>query len=456
MLANIQDYRGRRVHFIARKPHLSLFAAIALVLVCALVVGCVATGAKPQPAAEGPILAGPAITEPTESATPTQSVAPTGTGAPTETVIPTETTAPTDDTTAPTTQIPPATTGASAQPTVNIIPLKPTKPLATARPTNSIDPPATTGPTGNSVTPTKTTAPTTEPTAIPTAPSSNAIVYKQGPFSRENVSEFMTLLRAKYPNTTGAYTREEHCYNNTPAEIAAETNMQFFTFALTEKTLIMTEDEVFDLGIASFSPSLCERLINALPYDFDGDGVKDLLIAECRETGGSYENEISVFNPVSKELKTLYRFDNGTYDYALYVTPTNAAGQITHTVSRVKMRYTYEKDSDNPIPILKEYTVIDTAGYIRVQGGNAQFVTSPSTTPSATTVPTTRPTKTTTPVTVPTAIRPTQVVTVPTVPTQSTEKVLEIYGLGYNASYTNYEEFDASSYNWMMRRKKRL
>ena len=185
-MAETKRQLRRRVNFIARKPHLSLFAAIALVLVCSLVVGCVATGAMPQTVAEDPIIESPAITEPTEATTPTEAVSPT------ETVVPTETTAPVDSTTAPATEptkqtqlgstptkapITVVTSGATTAPAAKPTE-KPTSSQATVAPTTQPTS-ATTLPTAKPTTPV-TTVPTqpTQPSTVPTAPQSSAKVLE--------------------------------------------------------------------------------------------------------------------------------------------------------------------------------------------------------------------------------------------------------------------------------------
>jgi len=150
-MAETKRQLRRRVDFIARKPHLSLFAAISLVLVCTIVVGCVSTGALPEKPTEDPIIDTPVITAPTESISPTDA---------TETVSTAETTAtqstdPTKKTGA--TKItrppPPTATKPATQPTEE------TKQLGSTPTTKPIAQPATKA----------TTKPTAKPATQPTA-----------------------------------------------------------------------------------------------------------------------------------------------------------------------------------------------------------------------------------------------------------------------------------------------
>lgn len=173
-MAETKRQLRRRVNFIARKPHLSLFAAIALVLVCSLVVGCVATGATPQTVAEDPIIESPAITEPTEATTPTETVSPT------EMIVPTETTAPVDNTTAPATE-----------------PTKQTQlgtPIATATPAVTTTPWSASQPSATSA-PSKSTTPTNSLSTTPTEETLENLVYGDLTYSVNSDGKTCTVQR---------------------------------------------------------------------------------------------------------------------------------------------------------------------------------------------------------------------------------------------------------------------
>ncbi len=229
-----------------------------------------------------------------------------------------------------------------------------------------------------------TTVPTIAPTTVPTTvPTSAPIVYRHDrPYSKENVSEFMALFRQQYPKIANNSTHydEKYCYNDTLPEVAAETNIQFFTFTNIGKTLLLLDNKIYVLYSSGFSPSQCDRLVNAIPHDFDGDGVKDLLIAFFVYTGGSFDNRVSVFNPVTKEFTSLYWWDDGTCENLLYATESKAEGLITHTVSRVECNYEYERNGEDAECVLKEYTVVGPAGHIEVKDGKPRFVTANPTT----------------------------------------------------------------------------
>jgi hypothetical protein len=260
--------------------------------------------------------------------------------------------------------------------------------VACAKPAeqNPTDPTAT--PSSTPTTSTATTAsvaPTTPPTTASTEiPTVAAVTFRQeGPFSKEGVSEFLDLLCAKHPKMESAISGSAiYCYNDTPSIVAAETNIQIFSFFHIGKSYLQIEDEIFVLNNPNFTPPFCESVTSALPYDFDNDGVKDLLIAYCMQTGGSYYNSVCVFNPVAKELTTLY-IDNSSGRYALYVTESDGKESFSHCVYRVDFDHDYEKKWSKEAKdyiselIAKEYTVLGTAGYIEIKDNKPQFVSTP-------------------------------------------------------------------------------
>lgn len=305
------------------------------------------------------------------NSTPTETIA-SPTSAPTDAPTESFTETPTQATDTKTTADPVINVRPSARPTA----AKKTKPTATLSkaPTSAPTTKATAAPTKESA-----TAPTTIPT---TAATAAPIIFRhEGLFGKENVPEFMALFRQQYPKiaATSSY-NEKYCYNDTPPKVAAETNIQFFTFTNIGKTLLLLDNKIYVLYSHSFGPPHCDRLVNALPYDFDGDGVKDLLIAFYVYTGGSFDNMVSVFNPVTKEFTSLYWWDDGACEKLLYVTESQAGGQITHTVSHVEWKYEYKRNGEDSELAYKEYTVAGTAGHIEVKDGKPRFVTANPTT----------------------------------------------------------------------------
>lgn len=126
------------------------------------------------------------------------------------------------------------------------------------------------------------------------------------PTSKASVPAFLDLLQTKDPqwdSLLGGYTLDEaHCYNVTPAQVAEETDMQIFKFSHFCGSYVMVDQEIYPL---------CDYLggygyVNAVPFDFDNDGNKDLLVASSYGSG-MHHAIISVFNSVTKESTILYQ-----------------------------------------------------------------------------------------------------------------------------------------------------
>ena len=127
--------------------------------------------------------------------------------------------------------------------------------------------------------------------------------------TKNSVKEFMSLLGDIEPSSliSGCKFDEETCYNVTPPEVAAKTNMKIFKFSDSCASFVMVDNEVYPL---------CESFggygfVNAIPCDFDNDGNKDLFVASSWGSG-LHRSVISVFNSVSKESTIIY--DTSTTD----------------------------------------------------------------------------------------------------------------------------------------------
>ncbi len=121
--------------------------------------------------------------------------------------------------------------------------------------------------------------------------------------SKDSVKEFVSLLDDMEPSglISGYKFYEETCYNVTPPEVAAKTNIKIFKFSDSCASFVMVDNEIYPL---------CESFggygfVNAIPCDFDNDGNKDLLVASSWGSG-MHRSIISIFNSVSKESTVIY------------------------------------------------------------------------------------------------------------------------------------------------------
>ena len=148
--------------------------------------------------------------------------------------------------------------------------------------------------------------------------------------SKDYVPEFMELLGREIELgglSSGMVLDEEHCYNVTPVEVAAETDMKIFKFSDSCISLVLLDNKIYNL---------CESFggygfVNAVPCDFDNDGNKDLLVASSWGSG-MHRSIISVFNSVTKESTFIYDTsdtDNPSIDlFVATATPSLSSKEI--------------------------------------------------------------------------------------------------------------------------------
>lgn len=122
--------------------------------------------------------------------------------------------------------------------------------------------------------------------------------------SKDYVPEFMELLggERELGGLLSHFVLDgEHCYNVTPPQVAAETDMKIFKFSDSCISLVLLDNNIYTLCM-SFGGY---GFVNAVPCDFDQDGNKDLLVASSWGSG-LHRSEISVFNSVTKEFTVIY------------------------------------------------------------------------------------------------------------------------------------------------------
>ena len=195
--------------------------------------------------------------------------------------------------------------------------------------------------------------------------------------SKDHVPEFIDLLGGESELgglLSGFSLDEEHCFNVTPPEVAAETNMKIFKFSDSCISCVWIDDAVYELCV-SFGGY---GFVNAVPCDFDNDGNKDLLVASSWGSG-LHRSIISVFNSVSKESTILYD------------TSSTANPGIDLFVAAVIPAYSSIKPEDAPVYYAVysakisvndhladlSYTATNLVGFIEVENGAPIFKPAP-------------------------------------------------------------------------------
>lgn len=192
--------------------------------------------------------------------------------------------------------------------------------------------------------------------------------------SKDSVDAFLSLLGDIEPDglLSGCQFDEEHCFNVTPEQVAAETDMQIFKFSDSCASYVMLDNEIY---------LLCDffggyGFVNAVPCDFDNDGNKDLLVASSWGSG-MHRSIISVFNSVTKESTVLYdTSDTDKPNTGLFVSTVVPVYSSTQEFEDLPVTYmvysariiTYDSDFIN-----LSYVSTGVVGSIEVENGTPVF-----------------------------------------------------------------------------------
>lgn len=121
--------------------------------------------------------------------------------------------------------------------------------------------------------------------------------------TQDSVDEFMEILGEVelVGLLSGMKLDRAHCYNVTPPAVSAQTDVKIFKFSDSCESFVLLDGEIY---------SLCESFggygfVNAVPWDYDGDGNLDLLVASSWGSG-LHRSELSVFNTQTKESILFY------------------------------------------------------------------------------------------------------------------------------------------------------
>lgn len=196
--------------------------------------------------------------------------------------------------------------------------------------------------------------------------------------SKEHVTEFMELLGGEIELDgllSGFVLDEEHCYNVTPTQVAAETNMKIFKFSDSCISLVLLDNKTY---------TLCESFggfgfINAIPCDFDNDGNKDLLVASSWGSG-LHRSIISVFNSVTKESTVIYDTsdtDNPSIDLFVAATTPSFSSKEIEDLSICYQVYSAKitiNDMENYNLADLSYVATDLVGSIEIENNIPTFI----------------------------------------------------------------------------------
>lgn len=195
--------------------------------------------------------------------------------------------------------------------------------------------------------------------------------------SKDYVSEFMELLGGEVECDgllSGFVLDEEHCFNVTPPEVAAETDMKIFKFSDSCASFVLLDNNIYEL-CTSFGGY---GFVNAVPCDFDNDNNIDLLVASSWGSG-MHRSIISIFNSVTKESTILFdssKTENPNVDLFISTSSPSFTSKeldelpICYTVYAAKIII---DDTENYNLADLSYVTTDFIGVIDVEDGTPVF-----------------------------------------------------------------------------------
>ncbi len=208
--------------------------------------------------------------------------------------------------------------------------------------------------------------------------SNNSLEFDgtQTPFSKDYVDDFMSAFGEREAGSLfqGEMLDKKHCYNVTPEWVAKETDIRIFKFSNTCSSYAWVDGEIVYLcdGIGGYG------FINAVPWDYDNDGVMDLLIASSWGSG-VHRSVISAFNAKTKQTVDIYTWFDGTEElekegiiYDLVVDAQSpSTDKVESSISYVV--YVANVKSDGQDSIRLSYAIRDCLGTVDVVDGVPEF-----------------------------------------------------------------------------------
>lgn len=197
--------------------------------------------------------------------------------------------------------------------------------------------------------------------------------YMTTALSKEGVDAFCDILGELQGEglLSGYVCNREKCFNVTPKWVTEETCCTIFKFSDSCASFVMIDNEIYPL---------CESFggygfVNAVPYDFDNDGNKDLLVASSWGSG-LHRSVISIFNVSTKESTIIY--DTSTTDNPqvdLFVsaqTPSLSSSELSELPIYYVVYSAEIKANDNNFADLS-YVATDYVGSISNEKGEIVF-----------------------------------------------------------------------------------
>lgn len=197
--------------------------------------------------------------------------------------------------------------------------------------------------------------------------------YMTTPCSKDSVDELMAIIGEMELDglSNGMELDEEHCYNVTPLSVATQTDIKIFKFSDSCVSLALIDGAVY---------SICESLggygfVNAVPWDYDGDGNLDLLVASSWGSG-LHRSEISVFNTTTKESIIVYNTattDDSCIDLFVATVMPSFSSKETKDLPVYYQVYSANIEMKNNNLADLSYTATGVIGSVVVENGTPVF-----------------------------------------------------------------------------------
>lgn len=126
--------------------------------------------------------------------------------------------------------------------------------------------------------------------------------YEPLPCTKDGIDDFLSIVELKGEGLLEGYDlSESNLHNVTPTEVKAETDYRIFKASDSCASFILVDGEIYP--ICQFFGGY--GFVNAVPLDYDDNGVIDLLVASSSGSG-IHCSEISLFNATTKESSVVY------------------------------------------------------------------------------------------------------------------------------------------------------
>lgn len=194
--------------------------------------------------------------------------------------------------------------------------------------------------------------------------------YNSTVCTKDGVDEFIAIAEGLEGNSLldGYSITRDNVYNVTPLGVAGKTDYKIFKASDSCASFIVIDGEIY---------SICDYFggygfVNAIPCDYNEDGIVDLLVASSFGSG-LHRSVISMFNGATKESSVIYTANDHQTDLIVMAQTPALSSVDRNELPIYYVVYSVNiKVNDGNLADLS-YAMCDVVGSVQYEDGEVNF-----------------------------------------------------------------------------------